>query len=79
MNMDIKCRLCLFKIELDQSVNIFTVGKNNELISDTIMSFVPIEVNIPLLFFFVNYITNVFSCLVMTIFHKRSATFAYRN
>jgi hypothetical protein len=49
--MDIKCRLCLFKIELDQSVNIFTVGKNNELISDTIMSFVPIEVNIPLLFF----------------------------
>jgi hypothetical protein len=42
--MDIKCRLCLFKTELDESVNIFTPDKNNVLISDTIMSFVPIEV-----------------------------------
>jgi hypothetical protein len=43
--MDIKCRLCLFKTEQDESVNIFTIGKNNELISDTITSFVPIELS----------------------------------
>jgi transposase-like protein len=43
--MDIKCRLCLFKTERDESVNIFTPGKSNELISDTIMSFVPIELS----------------------------------
>jgi hypothetical protein len=43
--MDIKCRLCLFKTERDESVNIFTPGKNNELISDMIMSFVPIELS----------------------------------
>jgi hypothetical protein len=43
--MDIKCRLCLFKTELDESVNIFTPDKNNVLISDTIMSFVPIELS----------------------------------
>jgi hypothetical protein len=42
--MGIKCRLCLFKTERDEFVNIFTPGKNNELISDTIMSFFPIEV-----------------------------------
>jgi hypothetical protein len=42
--MYIKCRLCLFKTEQDESVNIFTPGKNNELIANTIMSFVPIEV-----------------------------------
>jgi hypothetical protein len=53
--MDIKCRLCLFKTELDQSVNIFTPGKNNELISDTIMSFVPIKVRISQ-FFLLNFI-----------------------
>jgi hypothetical protein len=40
---DVKCRLCLFKTEQDESVNLFTPGKNNELISDTVMSFVPIE------------------------------------
>jgi hypothetical protein len=43
-NMSIKCRLCLFKTERDEFVNIFSPGKNNELISDTIMSFFPIEV-----------------------------------
>ncbi|XP_068892311.1 zinc finger protein 813-like [Tenebrio molitor] len=43
--MDVKCRLCLFKTERDESVNIFTPGKNKELISDTIMSFVPIELS----------------------------------
>jgi hypothetical protein len=43
--MDIRCRLCLYKTEQDESVNIFTFGKNNELISDTIMSFVPIELS----------------------------------
>jgi hypothetical protein len=53
--MDIKCRLCLFKTELDQSVNIFTPGKNNELISDTIMSFVPIKVRLSQ-FFLLNFI-----------------------
>ncbi|CAH1372079.1 unnamed protein product [Tenebrio molitor] len=42
---DVKCRLCLFKTEQDESVNLFTPGKNNELISDTVMSFVPIELS----------------------------------
>jgi hypothetical protein len=49
--MDVKCRLCLFKTERDESVNIFTPGKNKELISDTIMSFVPIEVILSYFFF----------------------------
>jgi hypothetical protein len=44
--MDGECRLCLFKTERDESVNIFAPDKNNVLISDTITSFVPIEVNI---------------------------------
>jgi hypothetical protein len=58
---DVKCRLCLFKTEQDESVNLFTPGKNNELISDTVMSFVPIEVNPFCYFLFPNFITNVFS------------------
>jgi hypothetical protein len=43
--MDLKCRLCLFKTDRGESVNIFTPDKNNVLISETIMSFVPIELS----------------------------------
>jgi hypothetical protein len=77
--MDIRCRLCLYKTEQDESVNIFTFGKNNELISDTIMSFVPIEVILLLLSFPKFFITNVFSCPVTTTFHKQSVKFVYKN
>jgi hypothetical protein len=38
------CRMCLFKVEPSNCKNVFTHGRNNELISDMIMNFAYVEI-----------------------------------